>query len=68
MQDARRTRDVVVIGASAGGVGPLMTICAALPPTFRATILVAVHLPPEKPSAPVAEIAPILLRLVGDRR
>jgi two-component system, chemotaxis family, protein-glutamate methylesterase/glutaminase len=40
----RGARDLVVIGASAGGVIPLAQLCAALPADFPAAIVVAMHL------------------------
>ena len=36
-------RDLVVIGASAGGIEALQQICAKLPPDFNAAILVVMH-------------------------
>jgi hypothetical protein len=37
-------RDIVVIGASAGGIPALTTLVAGLPPDFPASILVVVHI------------------------
>jgi len=42
--------DIVVIGASAGGVRALRTIFAGFPPTLRAAILVTLHITPDAPS------------------
>ena len=42
--------DIVVIGASAGGVRALRTIFAALPPNLRAAVLVTLHITPDAPS------------------
>jgi len=40
------TRDLIVIGASAGGVEALQRIAAELPPNLPAAVLVVVHVPP----------------------
>ncbi len=39
-------RDIVVIGASAGGIPPLLTVIERLPDDFGAAVLIVVHLPP----------------------
>lgn len=44
-----RQRDVIVIGASAGGIEALKTLFAMLPATFPAAIFVVVHLSAESP-------------------
>jgi two-component system chemotaxis response regulator CheB len=43
--------DIVVIGASAGGVEALMRVVAGLPDAYSGTVFVVLHLPPEAPSA-----------------
>lgn len=40
------TKDIIVIGSSAGGVDALCRLCAALPADLPATVLVAQHLSP----------------------
>jgi two-component system chemotaxis response regulator CheB len=42
-------RDIVVIGASAGGIDALRSIAAGLPQQFPASICVVVHLSPDSP-------------------
>jgi two-component system chemotaxis response regulator CheB len=43
-------RDIVVIGASAGGVYALKSLAAALPPDFKAAVFVVLHVSPHSPS------------------
>jgi two-component system chemotaxis response regulator CheB len=43
-------RDIVVIGASAGGVAALQKLLAALRENFNATVLIVTHLAPNEPS------------------
>lgn len=43
--------DIVVIGASAGGVEALTRVAAGLPADFPAAIFVVLHVPPDAPSA-----------------
>jgi len=43
--------DIIVIGASAGGVEALMTVVHALPAHFPASVFVVLHISARKPSA-----------------
>ncbi len=54
------TRDIVVIGASVGGIEALREIVKGLPPDFAGSIFVVVHLSPETPS-----ILPEILERTG---
>ena len=45
MSEQEIRRDVVVIGASAGGIPPLLTVIEHLPDDFGAAVLIVVHLP-----------------------
>jgi two-component system, chemotaxis family, protein-glutamate methylesterase/glutaminase len=49
--DVDRARDLVVIGASAGGVDVLKRVVAALPPDLGAAVCIVLHVAPSSPSA-----------------
>ena len=43
-------RDIIVIGASAGGIDPLKILVQSLPKDFPASIFIVMHIPPHAPS------------------
>ena len=49
--DAKLRRDIVVIGASAGGVEALRSVVAGFPKGLAAAILIVLHIPCDAPSA-----------------
>lgn len=53
-------RDLVVIGASAGGIDALRSLVAGMRPDFRAAMCVVVHVSPESPG-----ILDLILRRAG---
>jgi two-component system, chemotaxis family, protein-glutamate methylesterase/glutaminase len=44
------TRDIIVIGASAGGVAALSTLVASLPANLPAAVFIVLHIPADSPS------------------
>lgn len=59
-QDSRDSRDIIVLGASAGGLNALQQLVRGLPADFSATLFVVVHVPPSGPS-----VLPELLTRAG---
>lgn len=57
------TKDIIVIGASAGGVDALQRLCAALPSALPACVFVVQHLSPTAKS-----VLPLLLDRAGPLR
>ena len=47
IDDQTHTYDLVVIGASAGGIEALSTVVAGLPSDFAAPLVIAQHLDPD---------------------
>ncbi|QKW57002.1 chemotaxis protein CheB [Stenotrophomonas sp. NA06056] len=63
--------DVVVIGASAGGVAALQTVLGALPATLPVPVLVVLHLPRDRSSRIADVLAPycaLTLREAEDKQ
>jgi two-component system chemotaxis response regulator CheB len=54
------TKDIIVIGASLGGIETLKTLAGTLPPDLKACIFVVIHLSPTSPG-----ILPSLLERAG---
>ncbi|GAB4044221.1 chemotaxis protein CheB [Spirosoma jeollabukense] len=50
MHEIMANRDIVVIGASAGGVYALKELVASLPKDFQASIFIVLHVSPHSPS------------------
>ena len=57
------TRDIIVVGASAGGVDALTRMIGQLPADFPAAVLLTVHIPPIGES-----LLPVVLRRAGALR
>ena len=66
----RKSRHLVVVGASAGGVEAVSEFLASLPPDFTAPVVVAQHLNPSRPSHLhdiLSRRSPLPLRVAGAR-
>src|SRR4051812_17246896 len=50
MPDAHNKQDIIVIGASAGGIEALKTLVAGLPRNLAAAVFVVQHIPPWRTS------------------
>ena len=59
-RSSRARRDIVVVGASAGGIEAARDLVAGLPANLAAAVLVVIHVPPDHPS-----IIPTLLAKRG---
>jgi two-component system, chemotaxis family, protein-glutamate methylesterase/glutaminase len=57
MSDRNSTRDIIVIGGSAGALGPLVQIAAAMPKDIPASFLVVLHASADSPG--------LLPRIIG---
>lgn len=53
-----RTFEAIVIGGSAGAIDALLTILPAMPATLRASVIVALHVPRDRPSLLTQVFAP----------
>lgn len=58
MNAPTRTFEAIVIGGSAGAIDALLTILPALPATLRASVIVALHVPRDRPSLLTQVFAP----------
>jgi two-component system chemotaxis response regulator CheB len=45
-QKAMMKRDIIVIGASAGGLSPLRSFVGSLPSNFKGSVFIVLHIPP----------------------
>ncbi len=70
MADEEAQSQLVVVGASAGGIDALSTLVATLPREFPAPVVVAQHLDPRRPShlaAILSTRSTLPIRLVADQ-
>ena len=58
MNSPTRTFEAIVIGGSAGAIDALLTILPAMPATLRASVIVALHVPRDRPSLLTQVFAP----------
>ncbi|MEO8428766.1 MAG: chemotaxis protein CheB [Verrucomicrobiota bacterium] len=50
MRERPGYHDIIVVGASAGGIGPCLELLGEIPSNFPAAIFIVIHIPPSKPS------------------
>ena len=55
MSDSMKKRDIVVVGASAGGIIALQQFVKSIPPDYEGSVFVVLHIPPYSKSR-LAEI------------
>lgn len=67
MNQARIKRDIIVIGASVGGVQALQSLCARLPSDLPAIVGVVIHRSPWY-SSDIEGIYTVLDRFVSEKR
>jgi two-component system chemotaxis response regulator CheB len=63
------TRDIIVIGGSAGAIQPLKTILRTLPADLPVAVFVVIHMAPSTPSelaTSMANVGPLRARVAAD--